>query len=118
MKKICMGDQPTCPARSSASWTEWGLTDSIWGLMEDCWERSPADRPTISDVKARIDSEKPFDHRPGAPKDILTVTRLRLATFRGDTISVDSLKTLLTNLNSLLTQTYSEPVSLTLRLDH
>ncbi|KAG6908554.1 hypothetical protein DXG01_004187 [Tephrocybe rancida] len=34
-------DEPGVP------WQEWGLTESIWRLMEGCWKAAPEERPTV-----------------------------------------------------------------------
>ncbi|KAF8071438.1 kinase-like domain-containing protein [Lyophyllum atratum] len=50
MLQIKFGTRPTRPAEASSSWSHWGLTESIWSLMEACWNAAPTDRPTIEAV--------------------------------------------------------------------
>ncbi|KAF9464909.1 kinase-like domain-containing protein [Collybia nuda] len=57
MHKVCLGKKPSKPVPLAPSWSEWGLTEPIWRLMEDCWTRSPATRPTIEQIIVRLDGE-------------------------------------------------------------
>ncbi|KAG6909000.1 hypothetical protein DXG01_002386 [Tephrocybe rancida] len=62
---ILRGYVPTQPSLDDKSWTERGLTEKIWMLLNDCWKTHPSERPDISVVKSRIDNEKPAeDPRP------------------------------------------------------
>ncbi|KAG6807495.1 hypothetical protein H0H92_007276 [Tricholoma furcatifolium] len=71
MKKILSGERPKQPQKSSPSWNIWGLTDTIWTLLESCWKANPMQRPTVDlviqlldeslskDLKFRINDELP-----------------------------------------------------------
>lgn len=52
MLNVGRGNRPSRPALSSLAWSDWGLTDSVWGLMENCWKDNPEERPTVGDVLA------------------------------------------------------------------
>ncbi|KAG6908560.1 hypothetical protein DXG01_004193 [Tephrocybe rancida] len=41
---------PLRPDEPGVPWQEWGLTESIWQLMEDCWKAAPEERPTVQDI--------------------------------------------------------------------
>jgi len=66
MVKVMQGARPTRPAALNEQDTPRGLTEDIWGLMNDCWERNPANRPTIVQALSRLDALKPIDDRPPA----------------------------------------------------
>ncbi|KAJ3555728.1 hypothetical protein NP233_g12141 [Leucocoprinus birnbaumii] len=50
--KIHRGERPTRP--NPEIFSRNGMTEGIWRLMQDCWLTSPKDRPTASDVLARL----------------------------------------------------------------
>lgn len=64
MLKVKQGLQPTRPALSSSSWTEWGLIEEIWQLMEDCWNEDASLRPSIDGVITQLGPKSPVDARP------------------------------------------------------
>ncbi|KAF8077626.1 kinase-like domain-containing protein [Lyophyllum atratum] len=64
MLNVGRGNRPKRPAPSSSSWTEWGLTESIWSLMESCWAVDPAQRLQAPQVVSRLKQEAPRDLRP------------------------------------------------------
>jgi len=64
--KVVEGRRPSRPLADSAPWADWGLTEAIWGLMEDCWRHSPSDRPVIGEVIARLSVPTRADERPTA----------------------------------------------------
>lgn len=67
MHKVCLGKQPSRPVSSSPSWSDWGLTEPIWALMEDCWAANPAARPTIEQFIERLGQEvTELDERPAS----------------------------------------------------
>ena len=82
--RVREGKRPVCPSRSSPPWTERGLTESIWVLMEDCWKHRPQDRPTIARVVERLDYEKPTDLRPTDDYPATSPMRFRNATHRAN----------------------------------
>ena len=62
--RVSVGQRPTRPPQRSSAWMYWGLTDTIWELMEDCWRHRPVDRPVVKDVIARLSSAERIDDRP------------------------------------------------------
>ncbi|KAG6834246.1 hypothetical protein H0H93_010918, partial [Arthromyces matolae] len=55
-ERISNGERAERPSPSSISWTSWGLTESIWSLITDCWDQKPALRPTSNEVARRLDA--------------------------------------------------------------
>ncbi|EMD31965.1 hypothetical protein CERSUDRAFT_59202, partial [Gelatoporia subvermispora B] len=53
--KVMSQKRPTFPPRSVA--LSVGLTDTIWALMENCWDHNPSRRPVINDVLSVLLSE-------------------------------------------------------------
>lgn len=53
------------PERPESDW----VTDAVWGLMNDCWKKTPDERPNIQDVLARIVEAEQYrnDHPPEVP---------------------------------------------------
>jgi len=41
-----------------------GLTENVWGLMNECWQWDPANRPTISQASEWLAAVQPLDDRP------------------------------------------------------
>ncbi|KAG6816780.1 hypothetical protein H0H87_003043 [Tephrocybe sp. NHM501043] len=52
--QVQSGKRPLRPEDSSVSWLEWGLTESIWLLMEDCWNAAVNERPSVEQVIGRL----------------------------------------------------------------
>ncbi|KAH0590097.1 hypothetical protein H2248_000272 [Termitomyces sp. 'cryptogamus'] len=52
------GARPARPLEFSQPWDQWGLTTTIWTLMEECWIQNPENRPKTSQVIARLESEQ------------------------------------------------------------
>ncbi|KAJ3560055.1 hypothetical protein NP233_g11083 [Leucocoprinus birnbaumii] len=50
LKIILDGKRPTKPSFVHPAWKQWGLSEEIWGLMEDCWEADPEKRPLANKV--------------------------------------------------------------------
>lgn len=50
MLKVQMGVQPSRPSASSTAWGTGGLTETIWSLMQTCWDQEPDNRPTIQKI--------------------------------------------------------------------
>ena len=44
--KVIKGERPRRPEGAIGTW----FTDEIWGVVENCWEHIPHDRPRIGDV--------------------------------------------------------------------
>ncbi|KAG5328155.1 hypothetical protein C0989_010883, partial [Termitomyces sp. Mn162] len=55
---IMSGARPARPLEFSQPWNQWGLTTTIWTLMEECWIQNPENRPKTSQVIARLESEQ------------------------------------------------------------
>ncbi|KAG6813814.1 hypothetical protein H0H92_006758, partial [Tricholoma furcatifolium] len=53
-RHIMDGMRPRRPSDDDPLWREWGLTRSLWTLMEECWERNPNDRPTLPNIVRRL----------------------------------------------------------------
>lgn len=66
MMKVMQGTRPTRPAALEGQDTTRSITEDIWGLMNDCWERDPASRPTIIQALSRVDVVNAMDDRPSA----------------------------------------------------
>ncbi|KAG6849708.1 hypothetical protein H0H93_006091 [Arthromyces matolae] len=45
--RVKSGSRPARPPPQSLSWREWGLTEAIWTLIEECWSQNPEDRPSV-----------------------------------------------------------------------
>ncbi|KAG6915349.1 hypothetical protein DXG01_012023 [Tephrocybe rancida] len=58
--RVMSGTRPTRPLDHSPPWREWGLTSSIWSLIQECWEKAPSDRPKVPQVIARMSTQ--LDH--------------------------------------------------------
>jgi len=99
MLKVGNGERPARPPESSPSWTDWGLTEYIWTLMQDCWKTDPQERPTIDVVRDRlIHWVLPLDTRPGENGSTLSPVKFREMTREGrnhDEMSVDTLDSLM-----------------------
>ncbi|KAG6919158.1 hypothetical protein DXG01_008965 [Tephrocybe rancida] len=65
--QIMIGAQPSRPPDSSPSWTEQGLTEKIWRLMTDCWNRDSAKRPSIESVQRRLTPDDGLNHPSSLP---------------------------------------------------
>lgn len=66
MFKVSNGHRPSRPLVTSSAWTDWGLTEEIWDLMEDCWSHSPQDRPVVVQIITWLNSAltEQADDRP------------------------------------------------------
>ena len=71
------GKRPSRPARNSAPFIEWGLTDSMWSLMEWCWDRDPWNRPTISSICGNGFLSSLIDDRPSGLGEALSPPQFR-----------------------------------------
>ncbi|KAF8066577.1 kinase-like domain-containing protein [Lyophyllum atratum] len=63
MLHVTRGYRPLRPKNFSASWSEWGLTNDIWLLMQECWKENPVARPRMALVVAQ------FNRPDGGPRD-------------------------------------------------
>lgn len=62
--KVSKGHRPSRPPATSDAWTSWGLTETIWELMENCWKPKPGERPVVEETTARMNSVGRVDDRP------------------------------------------------------
>jgi len=62
--KVKEGGRPTCPSKVDTPWTEWGLTDDMWSLMQECWQHDPVARPKIGQIVQRLSEWVTVDIRP------------------------------------------------------
>ncbi|KAG6907411.1 hypothetical protein DXG01_009023 [Tephrocybe rancida] len=46
--------RPLRPNKPGVPWQEWGLTESIWQLMEDCWKAAAEERPAVQEIIERM----------------------------------------------------------------
>ncbi|KAG6898699.1 hypothetical protein C0993_005035 [Termitomyces sp. T159_Od127] len=60
---IVQGKKPTCPEDSDAAWHQHGLTQQMWGLLEECWAFQAGERPDASAVVERLRSNVGPDMR-------------------------------------------------------
>lgn len=68
MLKVIAGERPLRPV--GALYRNRGLTDRMWGLMEDCWAHNPTHRPTASQiVKIRLPPQSVDQRPPGGWRD-------------------------------------------------
>ncbi|KAG5729731.1 Serine/threonine-protein kinase HT1 [Termitomyces sp. T112] len=74
---VLNGKRPSRPTSASTPWTDWGLTEDKWRLMEECWLHDPMTRPTIDDVVRRIEGQMQEDTRPTASWAQIVLTRPR-----------------------------------------
>ncbi|KAG6808944.1 hypothetical protein H0H92_002288 [Tricholoma furcatifolium] len=59
MHRVANGHRPTRPLGTGPSWRIWGLTETIWTLMESCWHVDPTKRPTIGVVITQLETGLP-----------------------------------------------------------
>ncbi|RDB18405.1 Serine/threonine-protein kinase STY8 [Hypsizygus marmoreus] len=72
--KIQSGVRPSRPLPSSPAWHSWGLTESIWALMQACWSKNPEERPTMPQI---IASRVSVDERPAGRRNAVSRARFR-----------------------------------------
>jgi hypothetical protein len=63
MLKVTRGERPSRP--QGLLYINLGLSSVMWRLMEDCWEHIPTNRPTASQIVARL--PRVPDDRPSVP---------------------------------------------------
>ncbi|KAG6814713.1 hypothetical protein H0H93_012485, partial [Arthromyces matolae] len=59
--KVINGERPPQPERGSQSWEEWGLTENIWLLMEQCWSANVEERPTVATIITQLTANPGYD---------------------------------------------------------
>jgi len=47
------------PTRPDQSITARGLSDAMWDLMNQCWQRNPESRPSMSEIREAIRNMHP-----------------------------------------------------------
>ncbi|KAG5653804.1 hypothetical protein H0H81_010474 [Sphagnurus paluster] len=67
--RVQQGRRPARPQDGSEPWTEWGLTEDIWALMEEGWVQDPSLRPTVEQLLERLRPILPEDTRQVAAGD-------------------------------------------------
>ena len=77
MMKVMGGKHPSRPAKNSAPFVEWGLTNSMWRLMEQCWDRDPENRPTMNSISGKDFLSSLVDDRPSGGGDALSPLQFR-----------------------------------------
>jgi serine/threonine protein kinase len=75
--KVMGGKRPSCPAKNSVPFIEWGLTDAMWGLMQQCWDRDPENRPTMSSISGKAFLSSLVDDRPSGGAEALSPPQFR-----------------------------------------
>src|SRR6267154_3156126 len=50
------GPLPTCPENANAR----GLGDTMWNLIDHCWQRDPKSRPSMSEIRETIQNIHPM----------------------------------------------------------
>ena len=77
MMKVMAGKRPSPPAKNSVPFIEWGLTDSMWRLMDRCWDRNPENRPTMSSISGEDFLSSLVDNRPSGREEALSPPQFR-----------------------------------------
>ncbi|KIK01522.1 hypothetical protein K443DRAFT_98448 [Laccaria amethystina LaAM-08-1] len=75
--KVMGGKRPSCPAKNSVPFIEWGLTDAMWRLMQQCWDRDPENRPTMSSISGKAFLSSLVDDRPSGGAEALSPPQFR-----------------------------------------
>ncbi|KAI0287928.1 ras guanine nucleotide exchange factor domain-containing protein [Russula brevipes] len=73
------------PTRPDHSVTMRGLSDALWDLMNQCWQRDPVSRPSMSQIREAIQNTHPLrsSSRLNIPQSSFTLPR----SYRGNTLS-------------------------------
>ena len=77
MMKVMAGKRPSRPVKNSAPFIEWGLTGSMWRLMEWCWDPNPENRPTMRSISGKAFLSSLVDDRPSGGGDALSPLQFR-----------------------------------------
>ncbi|KAG6907407.1 hypothetical protein DXG01_009019 [Tephrocybe rancida] len=67
---------PLRPDEPGVPWQEWGLTQSIWQLMGDCWKAAPEERPMVQEIIERI-TPLVQQNKRATGGDVVTPTHFR-----------------------------------------
>ncbi|KAG6826273.1 hypothetical protein H0H92_000466, partial [Tricholoma furcatifolium] len=90
LQRVLAGYHLERPPDSSRSWTEWGLTETIWSLMENCWRRDPEIRLSAAEIVQSLTPLLPeSDTRPPTSSEISPVAFRRSM---GATLSTDDVE--------------------------
>ncbi|KAG6824385.1 hypothetical protein H0H92_007043, partial [Tricholoma furcatifolium] len=86
--KVLDGQRPSRPANASRSWGVWGLKETIWSLMEICWDTDPAKRPTMDMIIEQLETVESAQRSlsPGQLREIIRTGQEEIA------LSVDVLE--------------------------
>ncbi|KAF9469363.1 kinase-like domain-containing protein [Collybia nuda] len=95
MFKVGLGKRPSCPLSASQSWVAWGLTESLWSLMESCWKEDPSERPSAEVIVAQLSSAVVKDTRPLGSWHDLAASQLQEAVGAREYPSVDAFEAML-----------------------
>ncbi|KAG6905887.1 hypothetical protein DXG01_017094 [Tephrocybe rancida] len=69
--------RPSRPSEPGTSWQEWGLTENIWSLMEDCWKATASERPVVRQIIDRLSPLLEQDERASGRLNVLPPTHFR-----------------------------------------
>lgn len=94
------GRTPARPSASSLSWSEWGLTESIWSLMQDCWSTDRHKRPTVGKIIGHLTAMLESEDIPTPERELRAASSAQTReVIRGgmkvDELSVDVLESLI-----------------------
>lgn len=99
------GEKPSDPRSTNPPQHSWGLTDSIWSMMTECWSSDPAKRPSIDDVIAQLTRTQAVspDIRPSQNWGYVPTWRFRDAVNRpyGRYPSIEELDSILSQFDGL-----------------
>ncbi|KAG6916432.1 hypothetical protein DXG01_006836 [Tephrocybe rancida] len=74
---VKLSKRPSRPEEPGVSWGEWGLTESIWLLMEDCWKANADERPSVEHIIERLLPLLRHDERASGSINVLSPTHFR-----------------------------------------
>ncbi|KAG6905886.1 hypothetical protein DXG01_017093 [Tephrocybe rancida] len=74
---VKLSKRPSRPEEPGVSWGEWGLTESIWLLMEDCWKANADERPSVEHIIERLLPLLRHDERASGSINVLPPTHFR-----------------------------------------
>ncbi|KAG6907312.1 hypothetical protein DXG01_009431 [Tephrocybe rancida] len=75
--QLQLGAIPERPEATNPAWRAWGLTEKIWLLMVDCWERDTSKRPSaVAILDTTLISPQEFRGRMRKSFETMTVEEL------------------------------------------
>ncbi|KAG5335134.1 hypothetical protein C0989_002325 [Termitomyces sp. Mn162] len=117
ISKVQSGMRPPKPLESDLPWQNWGLTESIWILIEDCWKENPSQRPTAEQVLLRLPSIPSHQNESSRRGSMLSTVHFRRRMNKPlDETSKSISKKLLDDLVQSTMQTSSSHMSLTSKI--